>query len=81
MGGFKVAERNRVMKHAIIVKPPDPAGFERARIEFGQALMASVEVAMRVAEKLRAFYMHFPPGPDPSWTNEQVNAWLFKVRP
>ena len=69
------------MRRTVVARVPDPVGWERARIEFGQALMASVETAMRVAEKLRAFYTHFPPGPDPSWTNEQLNAWLFKVRP
>lgn len=69
------------MSRVLIVKPPDQAAFERARIEFGHALMAYVKAAMRVAEKLRAIYTHFPPGPNPSWTNEQLNAWLFRERP
>lgn len=69
------------MARTVAARFPDPAAFEQARIEFGQALMAYVEAAMRVAEKLRAFYMHCPPGPNPSWTNEQLNTWLFKERP
>ena len=69
------------MRHALVVKPPDPHAWEQARIESGHALMAYVEAAMRVAEKLRALYTHFPPSPGPSWTNEQLNTWLFRERP
>ena len=43
--------------------------------------MASVETAMRVAEKLARSIRTSLQVPDPSWTNEQLNAWLFKVRP
>jgi len=69
------------MKRLVIVQPPDPEGFHRAKVEFGQAIMAYVKAAMRVAERLHALYTLFPPRPNPSWTNEQINTWLFRERP
>lgn len=69
------------MRHTLTVNPPDPAAFERARYEFGHALVALYETAIKAAEELRAFCAHFPPSPGPSWTNEQLNTWLFRERP
>lgn len=69
------------VRHTLTVNPPDPAAFERARYEFGHALVALYETAIKAAEKLHALYTLFPPRPDPSWTNEQINTWLFRERP
>ena len=59
---------------------PGLKSWEESRVELGRLFVALFEAATRVATAFAAFERILP-GPDPSWTNEQLNAWLFKVRP